>query len=170
MEVLALKRVVSFQLQQILEPEHVTKTKLASRMKTSWASLDRMLDPSNPSLNVASLGKAAALGRKVELRFVSAGTGLIPLMNFFAETFRETLDEWDVSQAEVSRMTGIPSPHLTDMKKSRRRCTPEYDLRLSRYLGTSPGFWLRLQLDFELMRAERENGEKISREVTPHAA
>ncbi len=32
---------------------------------------------------------------------------LILLMNFFAETLRETLDEWDVSQAEVSRMTGI---------------------------------------------------------------
>lgn len=55
-------------------------------------------------------------------------------------------------------------------KKSRRRCTPEYDLRLSRYLGTSPGFWLRLQLDYELMRTERENGERISREVQPHAA
>jgi hypothetical protein len=53
--------------------EHVTKTELASRMKTSRASLDRMLDPSNPSLTVASLGKAAAaLGRKVELRFVPA--------------------------------------------------------------------------------------------------
>ncbi len=77
---------------------------------------------------------------------------------------------WHVSQAEVSRMTGIPSPHLTDMKKSRRRCTPEYDLRLSRYFGTSPGFWMRLQLDYELMRAERENGERISREVKPHAA
>ena len=73
MEVLALKRVVSLQLQQILEREHVTKTELASRMKTSRASLDRMLDPSNPSLTVASLGKAAvALGRKVELRFVPA--------------------------------------------------------------------------------------------------
>lgn len=72
-EVLALKRVVSLQLQQILEQEHVTKTELASRMKTSRASLDRMLDPSNPSLIVASLGKAAAaLGRKVELRFVPA--------------------------------------------------------------------------------------------------
>ncbi|NJM39178.1 MAG: hypothetical protein HC845_15735 [Akkermansiaceae bacterium] len=55
-------------------------------------------------------------------------------------------------------------------EKSRRRCTPEYDLRLSRYFGTSPGFWLRLQLDYELMRAERESGERISREVTPHAA
>jgi antitoxin HicB len=72
-EVLALKRVVSVQLQQILQHEPVTKTKLASRMKTRRASLDRMLDPSNPSLTLARLGKAtAALGRKVELRFVSA--------------------------------------------------------------------------------------------------
>ena len=81
-----------------------------------------------------------------------------------------SLDEWDVSQAEVSRMTGIPSPHLTGMKKSRRRCTPEYELRLSRYFGTSSGFWLRLQMDYDLMRAERENGERIQREVQPHAA
>ena len=49
-EVLALKRVVSLQLQQILEHDHVTKTELAARMNTSRASLDRMLDPSNPSL------------------------------------------------------------------------------------------------------------------------
>jgi hypothetical protein len=70
-EVLALKRVVALELQQILEQEHVTKTQLAARMKTSRASLDRILDPTNPSLTVGSLGKAAAaLGRKVELRFV----------------------------------------------------------------------------------------------------
>ena len=97
-------------------------------------------------------------------------TDLLPLVNFFAETLRETLAEWEVPQAQVSRMTGIPSPHLTEMKKGRRRCTPEYDLRLSRYFGTSSGFWLRLQLDYELMRAERESGERISREVSPHAA
>jgi len=72
-EARTLKRVVSLQLQQFIEQEHVTKTELDSRMKTSRASLDRMLDPSNPSLTVASLGKAAAaLGRKMELRFVPA--------------------------------------------------------------------------------------------------
>jgi antitoxin HicB len=72
-EALALKRVVSLQFQQILEEEHLTKTELASRIKTSRASLDRMLDPSNPALTVASLGKAAAaLGWKVELRFAPA--------------------------------------------------------------------------------------------------
>ena len=67
-------------------------------------------------------------------------------------------------------MTGIPSQHLTDMKKSRRSSPPEYDLRVSRYFGTSSGFWLRLQMDYDLMRAERENGERIQREVQPHAA
>ncbi len=71
MEVLALRRLVSLQLQQILEKEHVSNTELASRMKTSRASLDRMLDPSSPSLTVASLGKkGAAIGRKEELRLV----------------------------------------------------------------------------------------------------
>jgi antitoxin HigA-1 len=43
-------------------------------------------------------------------------------------------------------------------------------MKMSRYFGTSPGFWLRLQLACELMRAERESGERISREVQPHAA
>ena len=72
-EVLALKRVVFLQFQLILEQEQVTGTELPSRMKTSQTSLNRMLDPSSPSLTVASLGKAAAaLGRKVELRFVPA--------------------------------------------------------------------------------------------------
>jgi plasmid maintenance system antidote protein VapI len=56
------------------------------------------------------------------------------------------------------------------MKKSHRRSTPAYDLGLSHHLGISPGFWLRLQLDCGLMRAEREKGERISREVQPHAA
>ena len=70
-EVLALKRAVALQLQQILEQEQMTKTQLASLMKTSRASLDRILDPGNPSLTVASLVKAAAaLGKKVELRFI----------------------------------------------------------------------------------------------------
>lgn len=72
-ETLALKRLVAHELQQILEEEKISKTQLAARMKTSRASLDRILDPTNPSLTVASLGKAAAaLGRKVEFRFVSS--------------------------------------------------------------------------------------------------
>ena len=72
-EALALKRVVAIQIQEILEREHLTKTELAAKMKTSRASLDRMLDPENPSLTLSSLGKAAtALRHRVEMRFVPA--------------------------------------------------------------------------------------------------
>jgi predicted XRE-type DNA-binding protein len=70
-EALALKKLVSLQLQEILESEDLSKSQLAIRMNTSRTSVNRMLDPLNPSLTVASLGKvAAALGRKLEFRFV----------------------------------------------------------------------------------------------------
>jgi antitoxin HicB len=70
---LALKRVLALQLQDIIEKENVTKGQLAARMHTSRAAVDRLLDPGNSSLTVASLGKAAAaLGRKLEVRFVPA--------------------------------------------------------------------------------------------------
>lgn len=74
-EALALKKVVALQLQEILEKERVSKSQLASRMHTSRTSVNRMLDPGNPSLTVASLGKvAAALGRKLEFKFVRVKT------------------------------------------------------------------------------------------------
>jgi hypothetical protein len=72
-EVLALKKIVALQIQEALTETKLTKTQLARRMKTSRAALDRILDPGNPSLTVASLGRAAAaLGRKVELKLVPA--------------------------------------------------------------------------------------------------
>jgi hypothetical protein len=46
----------------------------------------------------------------------------------------------------------------------------QYDLRLSRYFGTHSGFWLRLQLVLELVRAAHETGERIKCDVQPHAA
>jgi len=88
-------------------------------------------------------------------------TDPIPLLNYFAETLRETLDEWHESQIEISRATGIPPSHLSQMKTGKRRCTPEYDLRLSYYFGIDAGYWMRLQLSYELQRAERENREAI---------
>ena len=95
---------------------------------------------------------------------------LIPLLNFFAETLRETLEQSNLSQAEIARRCGIPAPHLTQMKQGKRRCTPEYDLRLSCFFGITPGMWMNLQLDYEFMRAEREIGDAIRKEVRHCAA
>ncbi len=39
-----------------------------------------------------------------------------------------------------------------------------------RQLGTTPGIWMNLPLDYEFMRSDREKGEAIRKEVQPCAA
>src|SRR5262249_13710544 len=56
--ILAVKKGVAYKLLEIMRQEKVTKDGLAKRMKTSRAALDRLLDPDNPSVTLATLGKA----------------------------------------------------------------------------------------------------------------
>jgi antitoxin HicB len=72
-EARALKQALSLQLDQLLKKEEITKTQMATRMKTSRAAVDRLLDASNSSVTLNTLGKAArALGRKVRIELVPA--------------------------------------------------------------------------------------------------
>jgi antitoxin HicB len=72
-EARALKQALSLQLDQLLKEREMTKTQMAARMKTSRAAVDRLLDASNSSVTLNTLGKAArALGRKVKIEFVPA--------------------------------------------------------------------------------------------------
>jgi DNA-binding Xre family transcriptional regulator len=67
-EARALKQAVSLQLDRLLKEKELTKTQMAARMKTSRAAVDRLLDASNASVTLNTLGKAArALGRKVKI-------------------------------------------------------------------------------------------------------
>jgi antitoxin HicB len=69
----AQKRVVTWQVLQLMEQQKLSKTEMAKRMKTSRAALQRLLDPDNPSVTPQTIGRAAAvLGRKVEIRLVKA--------------------------------------------------------------------------------------------------
>ena len=93
----------------------------------------------------------------------------MPLPNAFAETLRDTLDEWPSTQKDIAAATGILASHLSEIKSGRRHCTPEYDLRLSRFFGMEEGFWMRLQLHYEMQRARIELGERINLDVKPAA-
>ena len=67
----ATKRVIAHQIAMEMKRCRLTKMVMASRMKTSRAALDRLLDPNNPSVTIGLLEKAAAaLSRRlsVELR------------------------------------------------------------------------------------------------------
>jgi addiction module HigA family antidote len=87
----------------------------------------------------------------------------IPLLNPFAETLSEIIEESPLSQKDFANACGIIPSHISEMKHGKRRITPVHDLRLSRFLGMSPGFFLRLQLHHDLELANRRHGNEINR-------
>ena len=60
----ALRRGVALRLDRLRKEQHVSKSRLALRMNTSRAVVNRLLDPSNPSMTLAALGKAARVLRR----------------------------------------------------------------------------------------------------------
>lgn len=70
---IALKRVIAWQVQQAMEEKKLTKTAMAREMKTSRSSLERLLDPENPSVTLDTIERAAkAIGKRVRLELVDA--------------------------------------------------------------------------------------------------
>ena len=69
----AIKRVLSFQLEQGMKKSRLTKREMAKRMGTTRAQLDRLLNPENPSTTLTTVVKAAgALGQRVTISLESA--------------------------------------------------------------------------------------------------
>jgi predicted XRE-type DNA-binding protein len=70
-EATAIKRVITFQLQNEMKKKHISKTVMAKRMHTSRSAIDRLFDPENDSLTLATLNKAAhALGKQLKVQLV----------------------------------------------------------------------------------------------------
>lgn len=70
-EAVAWKRVVAFQIEQLMEEQNITKTEMARRMQTSRAAVDRLLDPKNDAAILATLEKAAmAVGKRLQVALV----------------------------------------------------------------------------------------------------
>ena len=70
-EEVAIKRVLAWQIAEAMKEKGITKTVMAKRMRTDRRQLDRLLDPSNPSVTLGTLRRAAsAVGKtlRIELR------------------------------------------------------------------------------------------------------
>ena len=69
----AVKRVIAWQIEQEMSAQKMTKTAMAKKMRTSRASLNRLLDENDTSLTLTTLaGAAAALGRRIRLELMPA--------------------------------------------------------------------------------------------------
>jgi hypothetical protein len=71
-EAVAIKRVLAFQIAQMMKKQRISKVDMARRMKTSRAALDRLLDPDNASVTLQTLERAArALGKRLRVEFAT---------------------------------------------------------------------------------------------------
>ena len=68
----------------------------------------------------------------------------------------EFLQPLGVSQYRLAKAIGVPASRISEIVTGQRAITADTDLRLCRFLGLSPGYWLRAQVahDTELASAE----------------
>jgi len=70
-----------------------------------------------------------------------------------------------ISQNRLALDLRVPARRINEIVLGKRGLSPDIVLRLARYFGTSPQFWLGLQLDYDLDVAADEMGTQIEREV-----
>jgi addiction module HigA family antidote len=75
-----------------------------------------------------------------------------------------------VSQYRLAHDIGVPAMRISHLVHGKRPVTAELALRLGRYFGQSPRYWLNLQSRYDMDVAEDELGERVVREVRPFKA
>lgn len=106
--------------------------------------------------------------RQIDSSDVSTGRGLPPVHP--GEILRdEFLKPMDLSVYALARALGISRPRLNDIVLGRRGVTTDTALRLGRYFGMTPEFWINLQTRYDLDVAERTVRVQIEQEVEPRA-
>ncbi|MDH3604637.1 MAG: helix-turn-helix domain-containing protein [Candidatus Tectomicrobia bacterium] len=69
----AIKELLAEQIERAMQEQGLTRTAMAARMQTSRAALSRLLDPSNPSVTLHTLQKAAhVVGKRLRLELIDA--------------------------------------------------------------------------------------------------
>ncbi|MET7244624.1 HigA family addiction module antitoxin [Methylobacterium sp. EM32] len=63
----------------------------------------------------------------------------------------------------VAKACGVPRTRIERIVREETPITADTALRLGRYFGVSPQVWINLQGDYELRRAQRQNGAEIDR-------
>lgn len=87
------------------------------------------------------------------------------------ETLREDfLKPLGLSANRLAMQLMVPVTRVNDIARGKRAITADTALRLARYFGTTPQFWMKLQANYELEIAEDERGLEIADRIRPHRA
>jgi addiction module HigA family antidote len=73
----------------------------------------------------------------------------------------EFLKPLDLTQSELAEGIRVPYQRVNELVNGKRGITPSTALRLAKYFGMSAGFWLNLQLRWDLYHAQRSEAEVL---------
>jgi addiction module HigA family antidote len=77
----------------------------------------------------------------------------------------EFLTPMGLSQNRLALSIGVHPRRINEIVLEKRRVSADTALRLARFFGTTPQFWLGLQTDYDLDMAEEEMGNRLEKEV-----
>ena len=83
------------------------------------------------------------------------------------EILKGELEELNVSANALSKALHVPANRITAILSERRGITADTALRLARFFGTSPDFWMSLQSSYDVKVAQAAVGEEIEKTVKP---
>jgi addiction module HigA family antidote len=75
-----------------------------------------------------------------------------------------------ISINRLGRDLRVPVTRMSEIVNGRRGITADTALRLARYFGTTPEFWMNLQAAYDLDIVQRTSAERIARDVHPREA
>lgn len=81
----------------------------------------------------------------------------------------EFLKPMNLSQNRLALSMGVPARRINEIVLGKRGITADTALRLARYFGMSPQFWMGIQMDYALDVAEDELSGRLEIEVRPHS-
>src|SRR5881394_680152 len=82
----------------------------------------------------------------------------------------EFLKPMDITQYRLAKDIGVPPRRINEIVRGLRAITADTALRLGRYFGTTPEFWLNLQTHYDLEREQERLAGRLDKEVKPRAA
>jgi len=82
----------------------------------------------------------------------------------------EYLEPLGISANALSRALHVSAPRINDIVRERRGITADTAMRLARFFGTTPHFWMNLQAEYDIRTAEKSSAKEISKEVEPYTS
>jgi antitoxin HigA-1 len=86
------------------------------------------------------------------------------------EVLKETLTDMGLSMNQLAKAIGVPTNRVSSIAGGVRSITGETALRLARYFGTTPEYWINMQSHYDLEVARDEWESAVRKEIKPRSA